>query len=301
MAFRYPNDIVRPECLFPNGRRSLGRPYEAGERTDAWGCTWRVDARGTEGRLIGHPLPDAPEWASYEPPWELLDGADFHRVNRSCAGTSEFVLAWSEARPFERLRTLCGTDKVLGDLESGGKSTRKLLMKLHEYCCREISIWASSDVDGVAFFDSWSGENGSLVTRKLWRNLLKPLYRDYCRILHKEDKFAFLRCSGNVTDVLRDLVQIEIDAVHFDLSPMSVQSLATRFRGEITFWGGIDRTRAMTEGNAERVREAVYQIRRALDYGSGGLIAQCTWEPEIPFHNVTAVFDSWLQPILAHA
>jgi len=37
-----------------------------------------------------------------------------------------------------------------------------------------------------------------------------------------------------------------------------------------------------------------YRVRRALDDGTGGVIAQCEWGKDNPRENIETVFDSWL-------
>ena len=150
MNFRYPNDIVKPDFRYPRGNRARGATGKIGEYTDAWGCTWQVTQRGTTGRLKLSPLSDLSSLAAYRPPLEVLQGANLSRVNRSCATTSRFVLAWSEIRPFERMQFLRGPEATLADLNSGSGPIRDLLAMLHDFFCREMQMWASTDVDGVA-------------------------------------------------------------------------------------------------------------------------------------------------------
>ena len=63
---------------------------------------------------------------------------------------------------------------------------------------------------------------------------------------------------------------------------MNVDRLAKRYRGRVTFWGGIDRQRLQNPGTTDEFREAVLEVRRALDFGHGGVIAQCAVEPRRP-------------------
>jgi len=301
MSFRYPNDIVRPEFRYPRGNRARGAVSRVGEYTDAWGCTWQVTRRGTTGQLKASPLSDLSQLAAYQPPLEILQRANLARVNRSCATTSRFVLAWSDIRPFERMQFLHGPQATLVDLTGGSRPIRDLLAMLHDFFCRELRMWASTDVDGVVFMDDWGSQDGLLLSAEIWRDLFKPLYRLYCQILHEGDKFAFFLCRGNISEIFGDLVEIGIDAVHSQLFLMDIERLAERFRGRITFWGEIDTRRVLPFGTPDDVRAAVRRVRRALDCGRGGVIAQCEWGHEMAFENIAAVFEQWLEPVLAHA
>ena len=301
MNFRYSNDIVGPDFQYPRGDRARGTPYEVGEYTDAWGCTWQVLQRGTTGEVKSPPLADLSTLDGYAPPMELLEGVNVSRVNRSCASNSQFVLAWTETRPFERLQFLHGTEATLVDLASGSEQLRNLLARLHDFFCREMEFWASTDVDGVAFMDDWGSQLGLLVSPEIWRDLFMPLYYDYCEILHEKDKFAFFHSDGNIADIFAELIEVGVDAVNSQLFLMDIERLARHFRGQITFWGEIDRQRVLPFGTPHEVRVAVERVRKVLDYGNGGVIAQCEWQREIPFENIAAVFERWMEPMLAHA
>jgi uroporphyrinogen decarboxylase len=43
------------------------------------------------------------------------------------------------------------------------------------------------------------------------------------------------------------------------------------------------------------VKAGVRRVRRALDDGSGGVIAQCEWGNDVSMDNVAAVFEAWLE------
>ena len=298
---RYPKDIIQPDFKYPPGKRAKDRPSQVGRYTDAWGCTWHVSQRGAVGEVRDPPLDRVAKIAEYKPPFELLEGARFPKVNRTCAGTSRFVLAWTECRPFERLQLLRGAQAAAVDLAQGSKRIRDLLAMLHDFFCREMELWARTDVDGVVFLDDWGSEDALLIAPKTWRSLFRPLYRDYCEILHAEDKFAFFHSDGNISDIFPDLVKIGVDAINSQLSLMNIERLAKRFRGQVTFWGEIDRQQTLPFGTPQQIREAVLRVRRALDFGTGGLIAQCEWGPDVPMENIAAVFEQWMLPLPMHA
>lgn len=298
---RFPRDVVRTELKHPPGKRSKGKPQQVGRYTDAWGCTWEVTERDSPGRLQQPPLDSAAKTAEYQPPFEILSGAKLSKVNRTCAATSRFVLGVTECRPLERLQLLRGRQTALADLARGSKRIRDLLAMLHDFFCREIELWARSDVDAIAIVDNCGSEDALLVTPQVWRDLLMPLYRDYCRIIHAEDKFAFFHSDGDVSDIFRDLVKIGVDAIGSQPLLMGIERLARRFRGRVTFWGEIDRRQTLPRGTAEEIRQAVLRIRRALDFGAGGLIAQCRWGPDVPRENIAALFEQWILPLPMHA
>ena len=297
---RYPRDIVQPDFKYPPGKRSRGKPCRMGEYTDAWGCTWRVDGQDAAAELEDRPLADPEKIAHYKPPFELLQGARLGRVNQSCQSTSRFVLAWTETKPFGRLCALRGREAAIADLAHGTNQIRGLLGMLHDFFCREMEMWAGTEVDGVVLSDDCGWQAGLPIDPATWREIFKPLYCEYCRILHAKDKFVFFHSDGNIYDIFADLVQSGIDAINSQLLPMNLERLARRFRGQVTFWSEIDRGRAAPPGTPEEIRQAVRRLRRELDFGAGGVIARCQWGPSVTIEKVAALFEEWMAPLPMH-
>jgi len=300
LTYRYPNDIIRCDFPHPRSQRAKEAANEAGQSIDAWGCMGLGSRRGVAAEPEHPPLADLCQLGGYRLPWEMLEKADFSAVNRSCAASSKFVLAWADARPLERMQALHGSEATLADLACGDRAARELLAMLHDFYCRELSLWAATEVDGVVFMDDWGSAEGLLTSPDVFRGLFKPLYREYCEILHAKDKFAYFRSRGNIEQIFGDLVGIGVDAIHSQLSLMNLGLLAERFRNRITFWGGIDNQRILPFGTTDEVKAAVRRLRAALDFGRGGLIAQCEWGLNVPFRNVAAAMQQWLAPMPMH-
>jgi uroporphyrinogen decarboxylase len=292
---RYPTDFTTPNFNYGPAKRARGVPAEVGAYVDEWGCGWEVAEPGVVGEVKDAPLDDISKLAHYQPPWEVLEGADFSRVNAGCANTDKFVLVWGTvARPFERMQFLRGTEKLMIDLAYGAKEMRQLRDIVHDYFMREIALWAETDVDGIAFMDDWGAQNRLLISPKMWRELFKPLYADYCDLIHSAGKFAFMHSDGHIAAIYPDLIEIGVDALNSQLFCMDIEALAAQYKGKITFWGEIDRQALLPFGTPEEVKAGVRRVRRALDDGRGGVIAECEWGMDVPEENVTAVFEAWL-------
>ena len=300
MNLRFPGDIVQPDIAASYGKRWRGKADQAGQYTDSWGCVWQVSEPGKPAELKAAPLAEKGKIAEFRPPLELLDPARFAKVNKSCESTGRFVLARSDAQLFDRLRFLRGHDAALMDLARGTKDVRNLLKMLHEFACREMEIWADTEVDGVALHDDWGTDDSLLISLEMWREIFKPLYREYFKILHAKDKFVFFQSAGNMFDILPDLIKDGVDAVHAPLHLTDPEKTAKRFRGRVTFWGEIVPQAVLRSGNPAEQHEAVLRIRRALDFGSGGVIAQCQWNSDVSLQAIAAVFEQWLLPLPMH-
>jgi uroporphyrinogen decarboxylase len=291
---RFPNDIERPDFNYGKGRRSSGEPAAVGSYTDAYGCVWQVGEPGIVGEVKEHPLSDWSKLAAYGLPWELLEEADFSRVDARCEATDRFVLAGTEARPFERMQFLRGTERLFMDLAWGEKALFDLRDMLHEFFLDEIRRWCGTEVDGISFMDDWGTQQSLLISPDMWRSVFKPLYKDYCDAIHAAGKFAFFHSDGHIEAIYPDLIEIGVDAVNSQLFCMDIEKLGKDYAGKIAIWGEIDRQNVLPFGGRAEVAAAVRRVADAfVGKGRTGVIAQCEWGTHDPYENVAAVFEEW--------
>lgn len=290
---RFPMDVQGPKVRYGQSRRAQGMRGSVGSYTDAWGCVWHVLQPGMAGEVKHPPLADWSALADYRLPWELLDEADFSEVNASCAATERFVKAGCETRPFERAQFLRGSEALFTDIAYGTQELRTLLGMLHEFFCREMRRWAETDVDAVAFMDDWGTQQALLISPAAWRDLFKPLYREYVSILHAKGKYAFFHSDGFTEAIYPDLIEIGVDAFNSQLFCMDIEKLGRLYSGKITFWGELDRQHILPFGTPEEVRESVRRVRRAMDHRRGGVFAQLEWGPGMPVENIEAAYGEW--------
>ncbi len=300
----FPGDFTTcPERVLSPGDRNRGVGGKDRKWVDEWGCEWEAGEYGVIGEVKHPPLADFSALDSLTPPWEILRQADWDAVNRAqkanLAGAQKFMLAgtaggqFTTVRPFERMQFLRGSENLYIDLGYGTSEVLRLRDMLHEFYLEEIQGWAKTDCDGVAFMDDWGSQTSLLISPAMWRELFKPLYKDYCDLIHAAGKKAFFHSDGYIFDIYEDIIEVGVDAINSQLFCMDIEEIGRRFKGWITFWGEIDRQQVLSFGSVEDVRGAVGRVRRAFDDGSGGVIAQCEWGTRNPPENIRAVFEAW--------
>ncbi|MDD5458043.1 MAG: uroporphyrinogen decarboxylase family protein [Phycisphaerae bacterium] len=293
----FPLDIANSPTIYGKSARASGTPGNVGFYTDEWGCRWYSAEPGVAGEVKEHIIENWSDLAHYKPPFELLDNADTGKVNDFCSQIKDkFIKGGIGVRPFERMQFLRGTEKLLIDFAYGTKEVRDLIDMVHDFYCRGLRILAQTDVDAVGFLDDWGSQTSLLISLEMWRELFKPLYKDYCDILHEKGKYAFFHSDGFIMPLFPDLIEIGVDAVNSQLFCMDIEQLGKQFSGRITFWGEIDRQNILPFGSQEDVRNAVRRVKKAFSGSPRGLIAQCEWGKGISFDNIAAVFDEWDKP-----
>jgi hypothetical protein len=291
---RCPEDIIILDFNYGPGEKTGGTRYKKGEvATDEWGCEWRAAEDGVAGEVKEPPLKDICDVGSLVAPYEILEGAGFPKVNEMCAETDAFTLAWTTVRPFERMQFLLGTERLFVALMDTPKQLCLLRDILHNFYMEEIGKWLETDVDGISFMDDWGSQKSLLISPRLWRDFFRPLYKDYCDLIHSKGKYAFFHSDGNIELIYPELIEVGIDAINSQLFCMDIEALGRKYKGMITFWGEIDRQQILPFGTREQVAEAVRRVKEALWMPEGGIIAQCEFGLKDPVENIETVFETW--------
>jgi hypothetical protein len=288
----YPDDLVGAPELLATPTISQGDAMKIGTFVDEWGATFVQIADGHIGE-VKRPLISDDTWeetTAVHFPRERLT-FDRHAVNQFARESQGFVLSPNLARPFERLQFLRGSENLYVDLADPPSGFLRFIQQLHAFSCELIEEWAKTDVDGIAFMDDWGAQQSLLINPTLWRELFKPLYKDYISIAHDHGKRAFMHSDGHTLAILPDLIELGLDALNSQIFCMGVAQLAP-FAGKITFWGEIDRQHLLARGSESEVRAAVREVYANL-WHHGGCIGQCEFGPGAKPENVRAVFQEW--------
>lgn len=180
------------------------------------------------------------------------------------------------------------------------KGVRELLDVIHSFYMRELELWVRTDVDAIRFLDDWGSQTSLLIPPPLWRELFKPLYKDYCDIIHANGKFAFMHSDGCISEIIPDLIEIGVDAINSQLFCMDMQALEKTAKGKITFWGEIDRQQILPATDPEIGREAVRKVCQHFYAPAGGIICEFEVGPGCNMNTVAAIMDEWSSMVRSH-
>ena len=288
---QYPDDIVGAPACLTKPLRTSGEQYQAGYYTDEWGCQFRNIQPGLIGEVKEPLLKDYAGLDQLRTPDEYLS-VDLDLANAFCRSTDRFVLAGVCPNPFERIQYIRTPENIYVDLIDDRQGVMALLNKVHQFNMKVFELWVNTDVDGITWNDDWGAQRALLISPKLWRQLFKPIYKDYVDLAHSHGKYAFMHSDGYIADIIPDLIEIGVDALNSQLFCMDIEALGQLYAGKLTFWGEIDRQHLLAFGTSAEVAAAVRRVRKAL-YANGGVIAQCEFGAGARPENVAQVFQSW--------
>lgn len=289
----YPDDITNPPVERPRLAHMRGNWHEEGVYVDEWGCEFLNICAGLIGE-VKHPLVAdyARDLDKVQPPTAHID-AGVEVIDPFCAKTDRFTVGFPGVNPFERLQWIRGTENLFVDLLERPAGYAELCRRVHDWNLAAIDRWLQTDLDAIGFADDWGTQRALLIRPDLWRELFKPIYREYVEHIHAAGKFAFMHSDGHITEILDDLIEIGVDAINSQLFCMDIEEIGRRFKGRITFWGEIDRQHVLPFGTEAEARAAVRRVANALYDGHGGVIAQFEFTAGCKPENAVAVYDEW--------
>lgn len=292
---RFPVDLTYPAGIhYGTSRYTSGEPYRIGRYTDEFGAIWDVMEDGVAGEVKDPIIKSMADLDKYHLPWEMLDEADYSGQNEAYRQTDKFVIGGTFVRPFERMQFLRGSQELFIDIGMEDPIFLKMKEMLHEFNVREMKQMAAQAVDAVSFMDDWGSQHSLLISPATWRKHFKPMYKEYCDIIHAAGKFAFFHSDGHTEAIYEDLIEVGVDAFNSQLFCMDIEKLGAKYAGRITFWGELDRQHILPFGTEEDVRASVRRLGRAmLAQKRTGFIAQCSWETVTPLANVLAGYDEF--------
>jgi hypothetical protein len=290
---RFSMDIGRAELAPGAGEERMHRLTKPGTYTDEWGSIWQVGEPGIIGEVKKPVLSDWTTLPHFQPPWQEIRNRDLSHVNRQCENSDQYMISAVTARPFERIQFLRGSENTFMDLAYQTNEIRSLIERVHDYYLQDIESWCRSDADGIFFMDDWGSAHSLLIHPDMWRSMFKPLYRDYCDLIHQSGKHAFFHTDGFIEPIFNDLIEVGIDAINCQLFCMNIEELGRQYKGKITFWGEMDRQHILPFGSPEDIRKAVVRVRSALYDPRGGVIAQCEWGKDNSRATIETVFQAW--------
>ena len=284
----FPDDIVYAPSSYKIEPPVKGDFYAIGQYIDEWGCEFTNIHGGIVGEVKEALIKDWIDINKLRAPEELLS-VDIEQVNAFCSATDKFVIGAGLARPFERAQWLRTTEQFFMDLALYPEEVKSMLKILHDFYLKEMEVWCRTDVDAVWFMDDWGSQLSLLISMDMWRSFFKPLYKDYIDLAHSYNKKIFFHSDGYIIDVIPELISMGLDAINSQVFCMGPEKMGKEFKGQITFWGEIDRQHLLPRGSSEEIAEAVDLLVNSFNT-DGGLIAQCEFGPGANPDNIISTF-----------
>lgn len=128
-----------------------------------------------------------------------------------------------------------------------------------------------------------------------WRKYFKPAYRAMIETAHNLGLDVWLHSCGNITDIISDLIEIELDVIgNLQPSALDLPLLSEKYGRQITFFGGIDVQYNIINGNRDTICDEVYSLMKNFRAEQGKYMCcpSNSIMPETPVQNARYLFEA---------
>ncbi len=252
--------------------------------------------------MLGHTI-----WAAVPHPGAHLpldeEGlAEMERRARALReSTDRAIVGMFGGNMFELPQWLYRMDNYLMYMGLYPEAVIRLSEKLCSIHMQNLEKWLGAVgqyIDIVIFGDDLGGQNGPLLSPKMYREYYKPYHhRLWSRAGELADANVQLHCCGGVHELLGDMIEAgleSINPVQITCTGMGAAELKAEFGAELTFWGGGCDTRDVLPNAAPRqVAEHVREQVKVFSPGGGFVFQQVhNIMANVPPENIVAMFDA---------
>lgn len=258
---------------------------------DVFGVVWDRSVDKDIGQVEGQVLA-RPTLSGYSLP-DPLDHRFFRDIPDKMARFPDrfrvFQIGFSL---YERAWTLRGMEQLMLDFYDEPRFVDELLGCIADYNIAQVRRALDYDIDAVYFGDDWGQQRGLHMGPQLWRKFILPQLKRMYGVVRDAGKFVMIHSCGDVDELFDDLVAIGLNSFNpFQPEVMDVYSLLPRYRGRLTFHGGLSTQRTLPFGTVDDVRA---EVRRLLALGrDGGYIFAPAHDVEgdVPLENMLAAIE----------
>jgi uroporphyrinogen decarboxylase len=258
---------------------------------DVFGVVWDRSVDQDIGNVEGHVLPE-PTLDGYALP-DPLDPRFFADIPEKIARFPDrfrvFQIGFSL---YERAWTLRGMEHLAIDFLDHPRFVRELLRRIADYNIAQVRRALEFDIDAVYFGDDWGQQRGLQMGPVLWREFLLPELRRMYGEVRSAGKLVMIHSCGDVDELFDELIAAGVNCFNpFQPEVMDVYELLPRYRGRLTFHGGLSTQKTLPFGTVEDVQREVCRLL-ALGRDGGYIFAPAhDVEGDVPLENMLAAIE----------
>jgi uroporphyrinogen decarboxylase len=193
---------------------------------------------------------------------------------------------------YERAWTMRGMENLMLDFLTSPGFVHEFLDAIADYNIAQVQRAVEFDIDAVYFGDDWGQQHGLQMGPQMWHEFLYPPLKRMYGAVRDAGKYVFIHSCGDVDELFDDLIGIGLNCFNpFQPEVMDVEDLLGRYRGRLTFHGGLSTQRTLPYGTADDVRG---EAGRLIGLGSeGGYVFSPAHavEGDVPLENMLAFIE----------
>ena len=194
---------------------------------------------------------------------------------------------------YERAWALRGMENLMLDFIDHPEFVRELLRAIAEWNIAHVKKALSYDIDCVFFGDDWGQQRGLQMGPRIWREFIQPEAARMYQVVRETGRYVMIHSCGDCDELFDDLIQMGVNCFNpFQPEVMDTDALVERYRGRLSFFGGLSTQRTLPYGTVEDVqRETEHLIARG-EAGSYILAPAHDVPGDVPLENMLAFIDT---------
>jgi uroporphyrinogen decarboxylase len=290
---RFDIDNVIGNHFIPLGN-AIGFFKEMGNNCykDTFGVIWDRTVDRDIGMVVNRVL-ERPSLNGYKfpNPWEQRFFADIPRkINRFPDLYRCYQIGFSL---YERAWTMRGMENLMVDFYENPNFVRDLFHAIAEYNIAQIREVLDYDIDAIYFGDDWGQQHGLQMGPQIWQEFIFPELKRMFQVVRSAGKNVFVHSCGDVDELFDDLVGIGLNCFNpFQPEVMNVFDLVSKYRGKLSFHGGLSTQKTLPYGSPEDVKIETLKLISAGSEGSYIFAPAHAVEGDVPLDNMIAFIET---------
>jgi uroporphyrinogen decarboxylase len=235
---------------------------------DIFGAVWDRSIDKDIGNVVGSIISE-PSLKNYTFP-DPLDKRIFEDIKPSIKAHPDMLRLFEIGFSlYERAWTLRGMENLLMDFMVNPGFVHELMTAITDYNIAQLREAVKYDIDAVAFGDDWGQQSGLIMGYDTWKEFIYPHLKRMYKAVHDEGKYVFIHSCGDVDELFDDLIDIGLNCFNpFQPEVMDVHALIKKYRGRLTFHGGLSIQKTLPYGTPEDVKAESETLLKAGSEGS---------------------------------